>query len=440
MPGRKMAWFSTEFTGVRYRHGYFKKDGVEQIKKNGVQPDKYFALHYKMGGKVYDEPLGWASDGWNAESAALKLAELKRNRKEGGPTTLKESKAALEAKRQAEEAERRAKANAEKTLKEYWKDTYFPSAKLAKKEVSWKKEEQHFRIWIEPLLGAMTLQSITLSQWDELIKALATGRTVELKGKAGNKDKEKPKIQKRRLITLTRRSREYITGTLRRILKHALDRGMVVNAPPSGKRVGIPGPGNNRRLRVINYEEEQQITGALKIADPCAWKIVRFAFFTGCRASEAFNLIKANVDQVRGILTFPETKNSDARVLPITPVLEELFEDMVWDEQHAFVFTKEDGSCYKEAPTAFKRVVQDLGLNVGRMKRDRITFHSIRHTVATRLARHLGVRDLMDVMGWRTVQMAMRYVHSNEDQKMKALSALGLVPRKGKVLQFETKL
>ena len=53
-----------------------------------------------------------------------------------------------------------------------------------------------------------------------------------------------------------------------------------------------------------------------------------------------------------------------------------------------------------------------------------MSFHSIRHSVATELARHLNLRDLMDVMGWRTVQMAMRYVHGNEKAKRNALAGL----------------
>ena len=66
-------------------------------------------------------------------------------------------------------------------------------------------------------------------------------------------------------------------------------------------------------------------------------------------------------------------------------------------------------------------------VEIDRVKRDRPIFHSIRYTVATRLARRPGPYDLMDVMGWRTVQMAMRYVHSNEDAK-----CLGPRPTKGR--------
>ena len=84
-------------------------------------------------------------------------------------------------------------------------------------------------------------------------------------------------------------------------------------------------------------------------------------------------------------------------------------------------------------------MVAKLELNKERSKRDRLVFHSIRHTVATRLAPRMGLRDFMDTMGWKTVQMAMRYVHGNEDAKAKALSSLGSAPQRGKVLPFQAK-
>jgi len=68
--------------------------------------------------------------------------------------------------------------------------------------------------------------------------------------------------------------------------------------------------------------------------------------------------------------------------------------------------------------------VDKLELNKARTPRDRIVFHSIRHTVATQLAKSLNLKDLMEVLGWRTVTMAMRYVHGNETAKAAALAGL----------------
>ena len=84
--------------------------------------------------------------------------------------------------------------------------------------------------------------------------------------------------------------------------------------------------------------------------------------------------------------------------------------------------------------------MNELKLNDGHGERNKITFHSIRHSVATELSKRLNLRDLMEVMGWRTVQMAMRYVHGDEKAKRSALAGLEnvLKPKeKGKVLKMK---
>lgn len=396
-------WKNTKYEGVRYRE--------HPTRKNGVRKDRYYAIRYYVNGERREEPLGWES-AWKSshpdktisleQEAVSMRAQLLKNQKDGkGPRTLREKKAVNDAEREAETARLRAEALAQKTLSEYWEESYFPAAKQSKKGNSWIKEEQHFRLWIGPLLGALPLRTIGLPQWDELVKALST---------AG----------------LTARSKEYITGTLRRILKHAYDRRMIDDAPPTGKRVGVTGPGNNRRLRVISPEEEAAILQYLSVSDPHAWRFTRFCFLTGCRVSEAMNLTWAGVNFSMGTITFHETKNHDSRRIPITPMLMDLLSEMEQGGSSETVFThQKNGKAYQEAPSAFSTAVANLGFNKGHTTRDRIVFHSIRHSVATRLAQRLGLRDLMDVMGWRTVQMAMRYVHTNESAKMKALSMLG---------------
>lgn len=394
----------TKFTGVFFLES--------EKKKHGIRKDRCFYIRHKVNGKVVDERVGWWSQGVTADLAAARLADLKKHKRDGsGPITLKEQHTENKAGRTAEEARKKAEIEAQKTLSEYWTESYYPVAQRSKKQCSWSKEELHFRKWISPILGTLPMRDIGLKQWDELVKTLSA---------AG----------------LSPRSKEYITGTLRRILKHAYDRRMVDDPPPTGKRVGVSGPGNNRRLRVVSHEEERAIMDLLAAFDVHAWRVTRFAFLTGCRASEAFDLTWSGVDFSMGRITFPETKNRDPRAIPLTPQLQELFDGMQTGPPDRRVFVKADGKPYLQAPSAFETVVEHLGFNEGRTKRDRVVFHSIRHTVATRLAQRLGPRDLMDVMGWRTVQMAMRYVHANEGAKLSALSMLGVVPEVGRVLPF----
>jgi len=78
-------WISTKFPGIRYR--------VHPTRKYANKPDKYFAIRYQAEGKRKEEGLGWSSEKWTAEKAALALAELKKAHTTGeGPTRLTEKR------------------------------------------------------------------------------------------------------------------------------------------------------------------------------------------------------------------------------------------------------------------------------------------------------------------------------------------------------------
>ena len=107
----KRTFHSTAYRGVRYK--------TIEGRRYGVQLDRYFVIRFRVNGKNHQEGLGWSSQGWTAEKAALKLAELKENQRTGkGPLTLAEARAGkaaeLEAQRraerQAEEEARKAEA------------------------------------------------------------------------------------------------------------------------------------------------------------------------------------------------------------------------------------------------------------------------------------------------------------------------------------------
>lgn len=375
--------------GVRYRE--------HPTRKHGAVPDRYYVLTYWWKGKTVSEAVGWASEKWTPTKCFNLLAEIKHNQASGiGPCTLSDLRKSWEHERQ--ETEKRLKTES-LSLDDYW-PTYYDHAKRTKKLTSAEKEESHFRLWLSPTLGKVPLREIGMLQWDLLVETLSAAKK-------------------------SKRTIEYMTGTLRRVLKHAYHRGLVENPPPTGKRIGATGPGNsNRRTRIINPDEADAILAELYRIDVNAWRITRFAFLTGCRASEAFKLKWRDIDRNRMVLVFPETKNRDPREIPMAPAIVSLLEEIPEGDLDHPVFTKRDGTPYREAPHLFRTAVDTLELNNGRTKRDRISFHSIRHTVATELAKTLNPRDLMDLMGWRTVQMAMRYVHGNEVAKNNALAGL----------------
>lgn len=378
----KFKWNSTSIRGIRYRE--------HPTRKHGVKKDRYFAIRYQKDGKRREAALGWASEGWTIDKAFAQLSMLKEAAITGeGHTTLKDKRQAAERKQQQKKAKRIS-------LDEYWCSAYLAHAQRTKKK-SWHKEESHYRNHLSPLLGKTSLCDISMHHWDSLVSRLTSQ-------------------------ALSERSIEYISGTLRRVLRHAHDRGITDSPPPSGKKVGASAPTNNRRMRIITPEEKVLILNELKISDLQAWRITLFAFLTGCRASEAFSLEWRNVT-ANGI-TFENTKNSESRTIPMSTPLRELIASIATGAPTEKVFTNAHMRTYKEAPSPFRTAVSRLGLNEDRARLDCISFHSIRHTVATELAKQIDIRSLMDIMGWKVPAMALRYMHGNSSAKQSALDNL----------------
>jgi integrase len=372
---------------------------LHPTRKHGLKPDKYFVLRYSVHGEKKQEALGWASEGWSLDKAQAELVRVKESARTGnGPITLAEKRQHAEEQRRLDQLESKAKAIQYFRFCDYWVDSYFPHAQRTKQKNSWIKEEQHFRNWLKPTFGPLPLKDIGLTQWDTLMTTLE---------KAG----------------LSQRSKEYITGTARRVFRHAQDRGLPVQIP-TGKQLGATAPKDNRRVRVITKSEIKKILEALEKRDLRAWWLVRFAFLTGCRLSEATRLKWAHIDEEDGTLFFIDTKNKDSRKLPLTPALNQLFSDIRQYKDDTFVFVNNRKQAYGGSPNAFIKIVEEMGLNRGRSQRERITFHSIRHTVATELAKRLSLRELMDTMGWKSVSMAARYVHTDQDNQKSAMAGL----------------
>ena len=392
--------------GIRYRE--------HETRKHGKRPDRYYALQYKLNGKVYNEAVGWSSDGVTQDSCEKLLVQLRDNWRNGtGPQTYAEMKASA-AKQKAEQAAREAAEQSRLiTVADYFEQHFLPYAKRTKKPESWGHELSHFNNWINPALGHLPVMEIGFPQWEILLKRLDKGQ-------------------------LSQRSKEYITGTLRRILRHAVERGLDVKVP-TGKQIGVTAPKDNRRLRVLTPKESEDILSELEKRSVHAWRLVKFAMFTGCRASEVFNLRWHDVNLEEKQLRLIDTKNKDDRVIFLSSAVLELLTSFGPGRPDGVVFPRSDGGQHAEAPSSFRTVVESLGLNEGRSHRDRVSFHTIRHTVATQLAKSLDVRSLMDIMGWKVVAMAARYIHSNEDTKRAAMAALEktLAPQgKTKVIPF----
>ena len=377
--------------GIRYR--------LHPTRKHGKQPDRYYAVRYVIDGQQKEEALGWLSEGWTLDEVQKQLSVLKSGLKTGeGPRSLADKRRIAKEKAEAAERQRQEETRKGVTLREYYAKQYQSWKSLAK-PIAFNKEASHWQHWLEPQLGNMPLRSIGLEQWYTFVNTL-------------------------RQANLSQRTVEYVCGTLRRILKHALQQRIISEAPPSAAQIGAAAPKDNRRLRVLTQDELTKLMDEIKRRDLQAWRIAVFAMYVGCRFSDAARLLWGQVDFERKNVTFVKTKTV-ARVVPVGDELLTFLKEFGpgLPKEHVFVSLK--GQSYKEAPSALKTSVDALNLNEGRAKNDRFSFHNLRHMAATDLARALPLRDLMDYMGWKTPAMALRYMHGNEEAQRAAITARG---------------
>lgn len=380
---KKAKWKKTNFSGVRYYE--------HESRLHGVIPDKYFAIRFQTGGKRREEGIGWASKGWTAEKAAVELAKLKNAARIGeGPIRLSE-------KREIEQERRDKKEREAVTFGDYFNKTYYPSAETSKK--SYQKEKQHFDTWIEPVLGKIPIKDI---------KPIAIERL------------------KKKMLDAGRawRTIEYVLATVRQVWNSAKRAGLVqAETPTKGVKIART---DNRRLRFLTHEEADALLEALKKRDFDAYCMALVSLHAGLRASEIFRLTWGDIDVDRGRITVRDAK-AGSRTAFMTATLRDLFSKLKRLRRSELVFKGPiSGEQFTEIPGTFFQAVDDCNLNQGvRDRRDRVVFHTCRHTYASWLAESgVSLIAIKELMGHKTLAMVQRYAHLGDDALEKAVGTM----------------
>lgn len=153
----------------------------------------------------------------------------------------------------------------------------------------------------------------------------------------------------------------------------------------------------------------------------------------GMRAGEIFNLTWDKVNLTKGELLLVDTKNGEARISYLTDQTREMLRRRSVDCKHKrFVFvatnskTGETPKPYTQVPVTFARTVAELKLNEGVTdSRDKIVFHSLRHTYASWLVDNgASLPIVRDLLGHKNLVMTSRYSHVSAEAQRAAVAAL----------------
>ena len=384
-------WIGTKYSGVRYYE--------HPTRKHGIKRDRYYSIRYQKDGKRIEEGLGFASEGWTLQKAVLQLAELKEASKTGkGAITLAEKREIAEKQKRKEKAKEEQKARESITFRQYFIDTYFPIAKMNKKPESYRKEEEHFNNWLEPVLGKMPLKDIYPLNLEKVKKNML--------------DAER-----------SSRSLQYVFATFRQIWNMAKRDGLLTTESPS-KQVKLPKV-SNERLRFLTHEEADNLLKNLKGRSIQLNNIALLSLHCGLRASEIFRLKWQDIDLDRGVITV-HGKGNKNRPAFMTDKAKAIFENLEPGSPDNLVFADRNGKEIGKVSNAFDRAVRELGLNDDITDPlNKFTFHCLRHTFASWLVQNgVNLYTVKELLGHSTLAMTERYSHLAKDTLKNAVKKL----------------
>ena len=388
----KRKWHKTPFPGVRYRE--------HPTRKHGVQKDKYFAIYYRLNGSRKEEGLGWATQQWTAQKASIELSKLKENQTLGeGPQTLEEKRKIAEEKARIElENQIQAEKDAI-TFSDLFNDRYFPEAKINKSPRSWKREKQLFEIWINPVIGDLSLKVIKPSDIENIKKNMMN------KGRAP-------------------RSVEYCLAVIRQVFNFA-SRDGIFDGPNPTKHIKRPKK-DNRRLRFLTHDEADQLLKKLMATSQDVHDIALLSLHSGLRAGEIFSLKWDDLDIERGLIAVIDPKPKKNRMAFMTQKVKKMFKDRETTATVDLIFPARKGKKMESISNTFNRCVDKLGFNAGvDDDRQRVVFHTLRHTFASWLVeKGEGLYTVKELLGHSTLAMTERYAHLGNNTLQNAVNKL----------------
>jgi len=218
-----------------------------------------------------------------------------------------------------------------------------------------------------------------------------------------------------RLATVGKRTADYDLSRLKRLFSLAQAWGLCKADPTRPVKLFHP---DNRRERFLSAEEEKVLRAALPEWVRPAFD---FALNTGLRQMELLTLTWGQVDLARRTITLTadKTKSKRTRHVPLNvAALAALKSQPRALSPEAPVFPVLARTRQASLVQIVRRTVRRLGL-------EGVTWHTLRHTFASRLVqRGVGLLTVKDLLGHSTLTMVLRYAHLADENLRRAVDTL----------------
>lgn len=398
-------FFSTKYPGVRFWESDVRNiKGQKGTKKKGWKADRCFVIRYQKNGRRISETLGWQSNGFDPLFCSLERGKILKNIACGeGHQSLKERKEIQQIKEDKKIADKEEEER-DNIPFHVLGDRYIENAKT-EKPLSWKSDDARYRLHLLPALGNISLQKISPLILEKLKRDLS-------KKKLNNKSKGKS--QK----TLSEKSVHHCLTLIRAMFNKAEAWELFYGKNPvkltSKNFKKFLKISDNKRLRFLDRNEANQLLDYFKERNIQLHDITLLGIYAGLRANEIFSLLWRDIDLKTGVINIKDGKNGETRAAYITEPIREMFLKRIENEtdKNALVFKSSKGEKIQEISNEFRKAIKKLGFNNGiKDGRDKVVFHSLRHTFASWAAMNgATLPTIKELMGHKSVEMSLRYV------------------------------
>ncbi len=395
--------FQTQYTGVRYCEHPTRK-----LRNGGA--DRYFTIRYRLGGKIREDGLGWASEGWNAQKAHAMRSRLREAQKTGdGPQTVEAMRAGTEAAKKAEELRVETEKCENITLDDFFEHYHLPKIKREKR--TWDNDAGRFYKLISPRFGKMPLRALTSRDVQNFVDELA-------------ETEASPQTVKHYMFLICRIynvAADTLVGNI----------AAFTGTNPT-KGVRLPAVRNARERFLTGEEVELLLEGANKLKNRDLHDAIALSLNTGLRLGELRRLTWLDVDFSAGFITVRDEANrKPGGKVPMNQRAEKILTERKENasDKLSLVFPPTYGTVGRQKLShEFHQLVDEIGLNQGIGVSDRqrrIVFHTLRHTFASWLAlAGVDIYRIKTLMRHKTLAMTTRYAHLLPDASREAIERL----------------
>ena len=376
--------------GIRYRE--------HETRKHGTKPDRYYAIRYYVNGKRKEEALGWSSEGWTLTKAREVRVKLREAQRLGeGPQSLQEKREAEQTRRELERQEELERLRTSVTFADFWDASYWP-AQQHKAPGSKEAEQRLWKKWLKPVIGKKSFAVLNVRDL-ERIKA-----TMLSDGLAPS-------------------SLKYVFSIVSQMWTQAVREGLVEKQCPT-RLVNLP-KRDNRRQRYLTPEEANVLLEELGQHSDVTHDMAVMALDCGLRFGEIAELKAKDCDFERRLILIRDPKARVNRFAFMTERVREMLASRCEDTPKGYLFTNRYGEKMDRISNTFRRAADDLFNQDVTDNRQKVCFHSLRHTFASWLVEEgTPLYTVKELMGHSDFSMTQRYSHLAPEALQAAVAVL----------------